>query len=95
MVLPRAERLGTRPRPARLPRALKTFPATLEILEQLPFLAGAAMDRFGPPDFPASLFAVAALYTLFAAWRQATRGRRTGEMPATGRQIAFGTGSGL
>ena len=41
-----------------------------------PFLAGAAMDRFGPPGFPASLFAVAALYTLFAAWRQATRGRR-------------------
>ena len=40
------------------------------------FLAGAAMDRFGPPGFPASLFAVAALYTLFAAWRQATRGRR-------------------
>ena len=43
-----------------------------------PFLAGAAMDRFGPPGFPASLFAVGALYTLFAAWRQATRGRRTG-----------------
>ena len=43
-----------------------------------PFLAGAAMDRFGPPGFPASLFAVAALYTLFAAWRQATRGRRAG-----------------
>ena len=42
-----------------------------------PFLAGAAMDRFGPPGFPASLIAVAALYTLFAAWRQATRGRRT------------------
>ena len=41
-----------------------------------PFLAGAAMDRFGPPGFPASLIAVAALYTLFAAWRQATRGRR-------------------
>ena len=36
------------------------------------------MKRFGPPDFPASLFAVAAPYTLFAAWRQATRGRRTG-----------------
>ena len=32
----------------------------------------------GPPGFPASLFTVAALYTLFAAWRQATRGRRTG-----------------
>ena len=43
-----------------------------------PFLAGAAMDRFGPPGFPASLLAVAALYTTFAAWRQATRGRRTG-----------------
>ena len=43
-----------------------------------PFLAGTAMDRFGPPGFPASLFTVAALYTLFAAWRQATRGRRTG-----------------
>ena len=43
-----------------------------------PFLAGAAMDRFGPPGFPASLFAVAALYAVFAAWRQATRGRRAG-----------------
>ena len=41
-----------------------------------PFLAGAAMDRFGPPGFPASLIAVAALYTMFATWRQATRGRR-------------------
>ena len=41
-----------------------------------PFLAGAAMDCFGPPGFPAALIAVAALYTVFAAWRQATRGRR-------------------
>ena len=41
-----------------------------------PFLAGAAMDRFGPPGFPASMLAVALLYTLFAAYRQATRARR-------------------
>ena len=40
------------------------------------FPPGAAMGRFGPPGFPASLIAVAALYTLFAAWRQATRRAR-------------------
>ena len=41
-----------------------------------PFLAGAAMDRYGPPGFPVSLIAITVLYTLFVAWRQATRGRR-------------------
>ncbi len=41
-----------------------------------PFLAGAAMDRFGPPGFPASMLIVTVLYALFAAYRQATRGRR-------------------
>ena len=41
-----------------------------------PFLAGAAMDRFGPPGFPASLLTVTAIYALFAAYRQATRARR-------------------
>ena len=49
-----------------------------------PLLAGAAMDRFGPPGFPASPFAVAALYTLFAAWRQATRGWRAGTRTCDG-----------
>ena len=44
-----------------------------------PFLAGAAMDRFGPPGFPASLLSVAVLYTLFAAYRQATRARRVAQ----------------
>ena len=43
-----------------------------------PFLAGAAMDRFGPQGFPVSLFTVGALYALFATWRQATRARRSG-----------------
>ncbi len=42
-----------------------------------PFLVGAAMDRFGPSGYPASLLAVTALYALFAAYRQATRARRT------------------
>ena len=42
-----------------------------------PFLAGAAMERFGPPGFPASLLTVTVLYALFAAYRQATRSRRT------------------
>ena len=42
-----------------------------------PFLAGAAMDRFGPPGFPASMLTVTLLYALFAAYRQATRARRT------------------
>ena len=41
-----------------------------------PFLVGAAMDRFGPPGFPTSMFSVAVLYALFAAYRQATRARR-------------------
>ena len=41
-----------------------------------PFLAGAAMDRFGPPGFPSSLLAVVTGYALFAAYRQTTRGRR-------------------
>ena len=41
-----------------------------------PFLAGAAMERFGPPGFPAALLTVTALYALFAAYRQATRSRR-------------------
>ena len=43
-----------------------------------PFLAGAAMDRFGPAGFPASMLSVTALYALFAAYRQATRSRRAG-----------------
>lgn len=41
-----------------------------------PFATGAAMDRFGPPGFPSSLLAVVGAYALFAACRQATRGRR-------------------
>ena len=41
-----------------------------------PFLAGAAMDRFGPPGFPASMLTVTVLYALFAAYRQATRSQR-------------------
>ena len=41
-----------------------------------PFLAGAAMERFGPPGFPVSMLAVTILYTVFAAYRQATRSRR-------------------
>ena len=41
-----------------------------------PFLAGAAMDRFGPPGFPASMLTATVLYVLFAAYRQATRSRR-------------------
>ena len=41
-----------------------------------PFLVGTAMDRYGPPGFPASMLTVTVLYALFAAYRQATRGRR-------------------
>ena len=41
-----------------------------------PFVAGTAMDRFGPSGFPSSLLAVVSAYALFAAYRQATRRRR-------------------
>lgn len=41
-----------------------------------PMAVGMAMDGFGPAGFPVSLVAVALLYGLFAAWRQATRHQR-------------------
>ena len=44
-----------------------------------PFLAGVAMDRFGPPGFPASMLTVTVAYALFAAYRQATRSRRVAQ----------------
>lgn len=43
-----------------------------------PVAVGTAMDGFGPAGFPATLAAATLLYGAFAAWRQATRGRRGG-----------------
>ena len=41
-----------------------------------PFLVGAAMSRYGPMGYPMSLLIVVSAYTVFAAYRQATRNRR-------------------
>ena len=139
VVLPRAERLGTR---ARRAFALKTFPATLEILEQLLvevgesprslpatpgekaltetsqfmtrtassidglfFLSVADLRGRSSPAPPWTASALPTFPPRCSRSRRSTPssphgGRRRagggrGEMPATGRQIAFGTGSGL
>lgn len=42
-----------------------------------PFLVGIAMGQFGPIGFPTSLFIVISAYGIFAAYRQASRKRRT------------------
>ncbi len=42
-----------------------------------PMTVGSAMSAWGPGAFPATLLAVAAAYAVFAAYRQATRHRRT------------------
>ena len=41
-----------------------------------PFVVGIAMGKFGPIGYPVSLLIVVTVYTVFAAYRQATRGRR-------------------
>ena len=41
-----------------------------------PFVVGLAMGYFGPGGFPSSMLIVLAAYSLFAMYRQATRGRR-------------------
>jgi MFS family permease len=42
-----------------------------------PLAVGSAMSAWGPQAFPATLVAAVVVYGVFAAYRQATRGRRT------------------
>lgn len=41
-----------------------------------PFIVGSAMGQLGPVGYPVSLFVAVAAYTVFAAYRQATRKQR-------------------
>jgi hypothetical protein len=42
-----------------------------------PLAVGSAMSAWGPQAFPATLVTAVVVYGVFAAYRQATRGRRT------------------
>ena len=44
-----------------------------------PFVVGLSMTHFGPAGFPTSLIVTVGTYTLFAAYRQATRSKRSSQ----------------